>query len=121
MGLVQREIEAAGMSTITLSPMPDWTAAMGVPRLVGIEHPLGVTVGHPGDVATQTAVLRDTLQALVEIDEPGQVRYLPYKWEEKPGDPDLHPDPPPPITGAIMRRPWLFRNLLNGNIPDSDQ
>jgi hypothetical protein len=38
---VQREIEAADISTITLSPMPDWTEAIGVPRLVGIEHPLG--------------------------------------------------------------------------------
>lgn len=118
MGLVQREIEAAGMSTITLSPMPDWTAAVGVPRLVGIEHPLGVTAGHPDDVKTQTAVLRDTLQALVEMEQPGEVRYLPYKWVEQPGDPDLDPDPPPPITQAIMRRPWYFRKLLKGDIPD---
>ena len=118
MGLVQREIEAAGMSTITLSPMPDWTQVMGVPRLVGIEHPLGVTAGHPDDVKTQTAVLRDTLQALVEMEQPGEVRYLPYKWVEQPGDPDLDPDPPPPITQAIMRRPWYFRKLLKGDIPD---
>jgi hypothetical protein len=83
-GLVQREIEAAGMSTITLSPMPDWTAAMSVPRLVGIEHPLGVTLGHPGDVATQTAVLRDTLQALAEMETPGDVRYLPYNGRNCP-------------------------------------
>ena len=93
---------------------------MGVPRLVGIEHPLGVTVGHPGDVATQTAVLRDTLQALAEMERPGEVRHLPYKWVDQPGDPDLHPDPPPPITGAIMKRPWLFRNLMKGDIPDSN-
>ena len=105
------------MSTITLSPMPDWTAAMSVPRLVGVEHPLGVTMGRPGDVPTQTAVLRDTLQALAEIDQPGAVRYLPYRWREEPGDPSLHPDPPPPITQAIMRRPWLFRKLMNGDIP----
>jgi hypothetical protein len=116
-GLVQREIEAAGMSTITLSPMPDWTAAMSVPRLVGIEHPLGVTMGRPGDAATQTAVLRETLQALVQMSEPGAAHCLPYKWQEMPGDAPLHPDPPPPITQAIMRRPWLFRKLMNGDIP----
>jgi D-proline reductase (dithiol) PrdB len=117
-GLVQREIEAAGMSTITISPMPEWTAALGVPRVVGIEHPLGVTIGRPGDVATQTAVVRDTLQALAGMQEPGEAWHLPYKWEEQAGEPDLHPYPPPPITQAIMKRPWLFRNLMNGNIPD---
>ena len=106
------------MSTVTLSPMPDWTEAMGVPRLVGIEHPLGVTVGRPGDVETQMAVLRETLQALAEMKEPGEVRNLPYKWQEMPGDPSLHPDPPPPITGAILRRPWYFRKLMKGEIPE---
>ncbi len=92
------------MSTVTLSPMPDWTAATSVPRLVGIEHPLGVTLGHPGDVARQTAVLRDTLQALAEMETAGDVRYLPYKWTELPGDPSLHPSPPPPITLKISFR-----------------
>ncbi len=104
------------MSTISLSPMPDWTAAMGVPRLVGVEHPLGVTMGHPGDAATQTAVLRDTLAALAEMERPGAVRYLPYKWVEQPGDPAFHPSPPPPITQAIMKRPWYYRKLLKGEI-----
>ena len=74
MGLVQREIEAAGMSTITLSPMPDWTQAMGVPRLVGVEYPLGLTVGRPGDKVMQTAVLRDTLRALVEAEREALAR-----------------------------------------------
>ncbi len=90
---------------------------MSVPRLVGIEYPLGVTMGRPGDVEGQTAVLRDTLKALVEMEEPGEVRHLPYKWEKMPGDPDLHPDPPPPITQAIMRRPRYFLNLMKGEFP----
>lgn len=90
---------------------------MGVPRLVGVEHPLGVTMGRPGDVRTQTSVLRDTLQALAEMETPGAVRHLPYRWVDLPGDLSLHPDPPPPITRAIMRRPWYFRKLLKGEIP----
>jgi hypothetical protein len=28
-----------------------------------------------------------------------------------------HPKEPPPIAKAITRRPWLFRNLMNGDIP----
>ena len=37
------------MSTITLSSIPDLTAAVGVPRLAAIEHPLGYLLGQPGD------------------------------------------------------------------------
>jgi hypothetical protein len=117
-GLVQRKIEAAGMSTITLSTIPDWTAAQSVPRLVGIEYPQGVSFGRPGDVAGQTAVLRDLLAALEEMKMPGEARYLPYIWTEMPDDPSLHPDPPPPITQAIMRRPWYYRKLMKGEIPE---
>ena len=113
MGLVQREIEAAGMSTITLAQMPDWAAAVGAPRVSAIEHPFGQTVGAAGDVSGQTAVLRATLQALTEIDEPGMIRHLPFRWE----GPDPEEGPPPPIVGAIMKRPWLFRKLLSGDIP----
>lgn len=97
---------------------------MGVPRLVGIEHPPGVSFGRPGDVATQTAILRDTLRALEEMGSGrrgnGEVRYLPYRWTELPGDPPLHANPPPPIAQAIMRRPWYYRKLLKGDIPGKE-
>ena len=64
MGLVQREIEAAGFSTISLSMMPELTASAGAPRIAAIEHPFGMTLGRPGDVAGQLAVLRATLRAM---------------------------------------------------------
>ena len=115
MGLVARELEADGFSTIALSPIPEWTAAAGAPRIAAIEHPFGQTVGAPGDVAGQTAVLRATLQALAEIDHPGTIRHLPFRWT----GPDPEEGPDPPIVGLIRKRPWLYRKLLSGDIPSS--
>ena len=54
MGLVQREIEAAGISTISLSMMPELTQSVGVPRIAAIEHPFGLTLGLPGGRCTPT-------------------------------------------------------------------
>ena len=49
MGLAQRVLEAAGIATVTLSMIPDLTRAVGVPRLVGVSHPMGRPFGRPGD------------------------------------------------------------------------
>ena len=40
-------MEAAGISTITLSSIADLTSAVSVPRLAAIEHPLVHILGHP--------------------------------------------------------------------------
>jgi len=48
-GLVQREIEAGGFTTISLSMMPELTKSAGVPRIAAIEHPFGLTLGLPQD------------------------------------------------------------------------
>jgi hypothetical protein len=65
-GLVQREIDAAGFSTISLSMIPELTASEGAPRIAAIEDPFGVTLGRPGDAAGQLAVLRAALGAIAE-------------------------------------------------------
>jgi hypothetical protein len=115
-GLVQREIEAAGISTILLSNIPELSAAVSAPRIAAIEYPCGQTLGQPGDEQGQTAVLRDTLRALVEIKEPGGRYDLPYTWpEEAPYKPESDP---PPIVEYIKRHPWDLPHLLTRNIPD---
>ena len=118
MGLVQRKIEAAGFSTITLSHIPDLTASSGVPRLAAIERPGGVNVGMPGDGAGQMAVLRATLDALARIKTPGTVVNLPFVYEEPATKLDLHPPQQPPITQYITRHVWDVARLLRRNPPD---
>ena len=113
MGLVQREIEAAGFTTITLSPIPDLTASVCVPRIAAIEYPLGRTLGQPGDAAGQMAVLRATLAALESIRTPGGIVNLPFEWPAAgPKQVRNHPPEAPPIARYLARNPWFLRRLL---------
>ena len=119
MGLVQREIEAAGITTITLSNIPNLTASVSPPRIAAIEHPLGRTVGKPGDVEGQRAVLAATFQALEEMETPGSIKHLPFEWPEPPKQARTHPPEPPPIAKHLQRYPWQIRNLLSRKVPGS--
>jgi len=116
-GLAQREIEAAGFSTICLSNIPDLTAAVSVPRIAAIEHPFGQNVGRVGDAETQLAVLRATLQALVDARTPGTVSHLPFEWPESAEA--LHPDPPPPIVGYLTKHPFQVMRLIRRQVPEA--
>jgi hypothetical protein len=114
---VQREIEAAGISTITLSSIPDLTAAVSVPRLAAIEHPLGYLLGQPGDQEGQTAVLRATLHALAEMKGPGSVTHLPFEWPASARRLSARPQKTPPITRYLLRHPWHIPNLFGREVP----
>jgi len=107
------------MSTITLSNIPVLTASAGAPRIAAIEHPIGRTVGRSGDKEGQSAVLRETLRALEEIDRPGGVVHLPFEWPETVKVARQSSVPPPPIEGYLKRRPWLVPRLLNRIPPRS--
>ena len=117
MGLLQREIEAAGFTTITLSPVPDLTAAVSAPRVAAIEYPLGRTLGQPGDAAGQTVVLRATFAALAAIQTPGGVAHLPFEWPELPKQVRNHPPQEPPIARYLARNPWFLPKLLTRSVP----
>lgn len=117
MGLVQREIEAAGIATITLSTIPEFTASVGGPRVAAIEYPFGRPLGQPGDREGQLAVLRATLNALEEAEAPGTVVHLPFDWPEPPEQVHWHPKEPSPIVKLLSQHPELYQKLLTGEIP----
>ena len=117
MGLVQREIEAAGFSTISLSMMPDLTQSVGVPRIAAIEQPFGLTLGPPGDTERQLGVLRATLRALEEISQPGTVVHLPFEWDSSEKL-DIYPPETPPIARFLRRHPWYIARFLNRTPPE---
>jgi hypothetical protein len=81
---VQREIEAWGISTISLSNNPAATARVRPPRWARVRFPRGAMLGEPGNRDKQMAVLEATLRALVEIAEPGGHVELPFRWEAAP-------------------------------------
>lgn len=118
MGLVQRAVEAAGISTLTLSPCWEYTRSAGVPRIAAIEHRFGRTLGRVGDAEGQLEVLRATLDALVAIERPGQVVHLPFRWKRPPPGAKRRSFAPAPIVGHLARRPWQVARFLRGDIPE---
>jgi hypothetical protein len=116
-GLVQRGIEAAGFSTISISMMPELTVTAGVPRIAAVEHPFGMTLGPPGDTERQLAVLRAALRASEEVSEPGSVVHLPFEWRSREKL-NIHPPKAPPIARFLRRHPWYLPKFLNRTPPE---
>ena len=80
MGLIQREIEKEGVSTVSVSIVRKFTEEVGVPRAVFVKWPMGHPLGEPGRVKQQMTVLRSAFKALTIIKEPGTIIDLPYRW-----------------------------------------
>jgi hypothetical protein len=117
-GLAQREIEAAGIPTVSLSMIPDFTCASGAPRVAAIAYPLSRPLGNPGDEEGQRNVLRAALAVLEEADKPGTVKVLPFTWPEPAKLVRREKlDEPPPIGKLLSSKPWLYFKLLSGEIP----
>lgn len=118
MGLVQRVLEAHGIPTVSLSLIPEFTRAVGVPRLAGIAYPLSRPMGRPGDAPGQRNVLRAMLNLLVSAQAPGAYVELPFVWPETPAQARKGADVHPPISQLLVRKPWLLARLYSGDIPD---
>ncbi len=104
MGLVARQIEAAGIPTVTLNMIWVYQRIVGMPRVAAIEHPFGRPFGDVGDAATQRAVLEAALAFAVEARTPGEIRHLPFVWHEDPADTKWHPAEPSPIIALMKER-----------------
>ena len=118
MGLVQRVLEASGIATVSLSMIPAFTAAVGVPRLAAIAYPLSRPMGRPYDAEGQRAVLRAALEVLETASAPGTVVELPFTWPESPAKARQGARVNPPISQLLVRKPWLIPRLVTGDIPE---
>jgi hypothetical protein len=110
-------MEAAGMATVTLSTLPDFTRSVGAPRVAGILHPMGQPFGSPGDADGQREVLKAALRVLEDARSPGEVLRMPFEWPVPLHGVKGH-GKPPPIARHLKLRPWLFPRLVSGDIPD---
>ena len=79
-GLIQREIEAAGIPTVGVSVCRDITYHLQVPRAVALRFPLGNPFGPSMDATMQSRVLRDALSLIHAVQTPGEAVNLPYDW-----------------------------------------
>jgi hypothetical protein len=117
-GLVQRVLEASGIATVSLSMIPAFTAAVGVPRLAAISYPMSRPMGRPHDAEGQRAVLRAALEVLATASAPGTIVELPFTWPESPARARAGSRVNPPIAQLLVRKPWLIPRLVSGDIPE---
>lgn len=71
----------AGIPTIIIAALPPVTRQNGAPRATAPLVPMGANAGAPNDVEMQTAIVKETLQALVDIDQVGKIVPLNHEYK----------------------------------------
>jgi len=83
-GLVQNQIEGAGVSTISMTVQPHVTGSVGVPRAVYLRFPAGNQLGEAGKPQQQRTIITAVLEAAAQMQRPGTIVELPYRWRRFP-------------------------------------
>ena len=81
-GLVQRVIERAGIVTISISLNRTITLKVKPPRAIYPGFTLGHPMGRPNDIEFQCRVIKDALQKLYTIKEPGTLLGVDYRLQK---------------------------------------
>ena len=69
-GLIQRAIEYAGISTVSISLLREITEQIQPPRALFVPYPLGHPLGEPNDNAFQTSIMQVAFALLPRNDAP---------------------------------------------------
>ena len=80
MGLVQRAVESAGISTVGITLQKTVTERVRPPRAVFLRYPFGHPMGEAFVRAQQAAILEDLLRTL-ETAGPGTIVEPGYAWK----------------------------------------
>ena len=81
-GLIARDLEQAGIPTLSMSSALSITRSVNPPRAAYLDYPLGHTTGKPDDPHLQKAILRDALKAFEELQQPGEIKVLNFEWDQ---------------------------------------
>jgi len=79
-GLIARQLEAAGIPTVGFTSARTITASANQPRAVFVDLPLGHTTGLPNDPVGQRLILTEGLTAAAAMNVPGTIVDLPYRY-----------------------------------------
>jgi D-proline reductase (dithiol) PrdB len=80
LAVIQRVLEGAGLATISLTLEPDLMKLVQVPRAMIVDFPPGCPVGEPTDRDKQLKVLREAVEYLTTMMQPGTIWKSPFKW-----------------------------------------
>jgi hypothetical protein len=104
--VLARLIEQAGIPTVTVTMMPALAAAIGAPRIVGVEFPFGHPFGVPGDRTMQQRVLATALAVLAGAAAPGTRVDVDIEWPQDAREAyrSWQPREPSPIVALMLGR-----------------
>ena len=80
MGLIARELEAAGIPTLSLTSAWSITESANPPRAAFLDFPLGHTAGKPHEPELNEKIMRAALQVFEQA-SPGSITRLPFDWD----------------------------------------
>lgn len=83
MGLAAREIEGAGIPTISISIVREITEKTPPPRALYLRFPFGHALGEAGNREQQLAILHLAFKLLFEADRPGTIRDAGLRWRRE--------------------------------------
>lgn len=72
-GLIQRSMEEAGISTVSLSIFRFVTEMVKPPRVLALESQRGMTLGPPNKRRLQREIVEGMIRVLQEAKRPGEV------------------------------------------------
>lgn len=81
MGLIQRVLDEAGLTTISLTTIASITRRIKPSRALFVEHPFGLVIGDVNDRERQRAVLAEMLQAAERIKQSGFDRGAAFRMD----------------------------------------
>ncbi len=76
-GLIQRAIEYAGITTVSISLLREITEKIQPPRALFVPFPLGHPLGEPNDVELQTRIMNAAFALLPRVDVPVFESFVP--------------------------------------------
>ncbi|MBT6337960.1 MAG: hypothetical protein HOJ48_01545 [Desulfobacula sp.] len=79
-GLVQREIESHGISTVGISLVREISVKVKPSRTYFLKYPYGHALGEPFNKKQQTAIFEDCLNLIKSAQKPGIIVDSPYHW-----------------------------------------
>ena len=81
MGLIARQLEAAGLRTVTLNFVRAIAERVQPPRTLLVPFPFGAPFGDPGNESLQLGVLREALALLETAEKPGIIIESGFRWK----------------------------------------
>ena len=83
MGLLAREIEACGVTTVALALVRELAEMVKAPRMLYLHWPFGHALGEPHKLDQQYTVLHDVFSMARCAPRPGLIVDLPYQWRRQ--------------------------------------